>query len=485
MITWMQKHRKYLVITIWVSTIAFVGAGFVGWGAYDFNNDRSGAVAKVGDRKISIKEFQQAYSNFYGYYNNMMGGKLDQETANKLKLDELTLSNLINQTLLLSYADEIGLTVLEEEVQQAIVDDESFQVGGKFNKDRYFESLKGARLQPSEFEASLKKQILIKKVSELLTIKPTTLEMEMMTAATFMKDKLKISIIESNEPVNVSEADLKAYHEQNKESFMTELTYNLDIIELAVAKTEVDDKELQTFFEENKHNYKDSEGRLLGFVDAGDKAVVDFQKKITKKEALKSYLDFKKGNIDKQSSLSITQASDLYDPEKFAELSIGDVAKPIELEDKFVICKLTSIEQPKPKSFEDARAQISAIVTQAKQDEQLANLAKNRLAMFEGETTEFLSRDDVAKVPMLSPEESAEFLNEVFSSNEKSGYKIFNNKAVLYEILEQQLLDTNKLDSYKDLLSENIIKLKDAELNQNLVKVLEGRYEVHRYYKGR
>ena len=37
MITWMQKHRKYLVVTIWVSTIAFVGAGFVGWGAYDLN----------------------------------------------------------------------------------------------------------------------------------------------------------------------------------------------------------------------------------------------------------------------------------------------------------------------------------------------------------------------------------------------------------------------------------------------------------------
>ena len=49
MITWMQKHKKYLVITIWISTIAFVGAGFVGWGAYDFNKSRATSVAKVGD----------------------------------------------------------------------------------------------------------------------------------------------------------------------------------------------------------------------------------------------------------------------------------------------------------------------------------------------------------------------------------------------------------------------------------------------------
>ena len=52
MISWMQKHRKYLVITIWISTIAFVGAGFVGWGSFDYGS-MSGDVAKVGKVKVS------------------------------------------------------------------------------------------------------------------------------------------------------------------------------------------------------------------------------------------------------------------------------------------------------------------------------------------------------------------------------------------------------------------------------------------------
>ena len=60
MITWMQKHKKYLVVTIWVSTIAFVGAGFVGWGAYDFNKSRATSIAKVGNIDISYQRFQQA-----------------------------------------------------------------------------------------------------------------------------------------------------------------------------------------------------------------------------------------------------------------------------------------------------------------------------------------------------------------------------------------------------------------------------------------
>ena len=58
MISFMQKHKKYLVITIWVSTIAFVGAGFVGWGSYDFSST-SNAVAVVGENKVSINEMQR------------------------------------------------------------------------------------------------------------------------------------------------------------------------------------------------------------------------------------------------------------------------------------------------------------------------------------------------------------------------------------------------------------------------------------------
>ena len=48
MISWMQKHNKYLVWTIWIATIAFIGAGFVGWGSYSFGS-KAGNVAKVGD----------------------------------------------------------------------------------------------------------------------------------------------------------------------------------------------------------------------------------------------------------------------------------------------------------------------------------------------------------------------------------------------------------------------------------------------------
>lgn len=482
----MQRHRKYLVITIWISTIAFVGAGFVGWGAYDFNKDRSGAVATVGERKISIKEFQKAYANYYNYYNSMMGGKLDQETADKLKLDELTLTNLINQALLLSYADEIGLDVLDEEVQQSIVDDTNFHTDGKFDKQKYFDTLKGARLEAKDYEESLKKDILMKKVSALLTLQPTEQEMEMIAASTFMKDKLKVSVLsDENIYVDVSDEEIQSYYDANKQNFLTPKRYDIDIVQTLVSTVETPEDELQTFYEETKHDYKDSEGKLLSYEEAKDQVIVALQKKVAKKEALKTYLDFKKGDIQKEANQIIDEQSELFDLEKYAEAKEGDFIKPIELDDRFVSIKLNKVLLPEPKSLEEAKDEMLEILTEQKRVQELEKLAQNRLELFNGEDVGFVSRDDIDKLSLLSPESAAQFLNEVFSSNESKGYKIIDNKAILYEIVEQQLLDESKLENYGDLLRENLSRLKDSELNDNLVKLLHNRYEIHRYYKGR
>ena len=69
MISWMQKHHKYMVWTIWVAAIGFIGAGSVGWGHLHFGSKAS-TIAKVGDIEITQQELNQAYSNLYAKYAN-------------------------------------------------------------------------------------------------------------------------------------------------------------------------------------------------------------------------------------------------------------------------------------------------------------------------------------------------------------------------------------------------------------------------------
>ena len=70
MITWMQRHKKWLVVTLWISVFAFVGAGFVGWGSYDYSKSNS-TVAKVGLREVSLNDVQNEYSSLYNQYQSI------------------------------------------------------------------------------------------------------------------------------------------------------------------------------------------------------------------------------------------------------------------------------------------------------------------------------------------------------------------------------------------------------------------------------
>ena len=99
MITWMQKHKKWLIVTIWISTIAFVGAGFVGWGSYDYGKSNS-TVAIVGDTEIPMNDLQNEYSAIYNQYQQILGKSFNQELAKQLKIEDMALERVIQKILL-------------------------------------------------------------------------------------------------------------------------------------------------------------------------------------------------------------------------------------------------------------------------------------------------------------------------------------------------------------------------------------------------
>ena len=50
--------------------------------------------------------------------------------------------------------------------------------------------------------------------------------------------------------------------------------------------------------------------------------------------------------------------------------------------------------------------------------------------------------------------------------------------------MEQNLLPKDKLEKYTNLVNESIEKMKQSEINQNLVTELKTRYKIEQYYKG-
>ena len=184
MITWMQRHKKWLVVTIWISVIAFVGAGFVGWGDYDFNMNRSSSVAKVADEKISIMELNQRYSQVFSYYNEISNGTLTEQRAKESGLDSLALQSLIEDKLLISFAKRLGLSVSEDEILRVLINDKQFlDTNGLFDKNIYYAILAQNDIKPTQYESIIYDEILLDKLSLLFAMPLKQEELEIIVGA--------------------------------------------------------------------------------------------------------------------------------------------------------------------------------------------------------------------------------------------------------------------------------------------------------------
>jgi len=226
----MQKHKKWLIITIWISTIAFIGAGFVGWGAYSYG-DKASAVAKVGDIEISVAEFQKAYSNIYNQYAQIFKGNFDKEKAKAFGIEKQALKRLIDQALILNLAKEYEVTVSDEELAKTIASLPYFQKNGKFDKKLYKQILSQNNLKIKEFEEGVRKELTIAKVLHLLPVETSPNETRIADTLFNIADKIKYKLLTANDiKISVSEKELKLFWEKNKENFKTEVAYVVEYI---------------------------------------------------------------------------------------------------------------------------------------------------------------------------------------------------------------------------------------------------------------
>ncbi|BCX79578.1 peptidylprolyl isomerase [Campylobacter sp. 19-13652] len=481
MITWMQKHKKYLVVTIWISTIAFVGAGFVGWGAYDFNKGRATSLASVGKTNISIQDVQEKYSQIYSYYNGIMGGKLDKETADKMNLESIAINAAIEDALLINFASDLGLVASDEDVLNQIINDQNFSQNGKFNKEIYLNALKNAHIEPKEYENSLKKAILINKLRNAISLGTNAKDLELFNGAFFSKDKVALKIISLNKDmIKIDEAELKELWQKNKDLYKSQTSYTLNFIEVPVVQDSSDEAGLRLYYDEHMSNYKSSDDKLLDFEAAKEAVIKDYSIDKTRQEALKKYLSIKKGEITPEKTMTLTQQNAPFEISEITKAKVGESIKPILNGDKFMVAKITKITPPQPLSYQEAKPEVEKIYIKEKLASELKKQAEQAINSIPKDNAIWLSRDYEANINGLSKIEISNFITELFNSTNKKGYVILGEKAVVYDILEQKLL-TNVSEKYKTLVEQNAKTLKNNELFKDLIAQLRKRYKVEEY----
>ena len=160
MLKTMRHHAKYFYVLFFIVILSFI---FWGVGNVD-KGQQERIVAEVDGLKIPAEEYFRAYDRALGFYRDLYKEKLDEEMLKKLNLKENILNSMIDSKVLLLEAKKEGVTISDDELNEAIRKDPAFMNNGAFDRDVYMNRLRLNRLTPEVYEAAKRQEMMIARV---------------------------------------------------------------------------------------------------------------------------------------------------------------------------------------------------------------------------------------------------------------------------------------------------------------------------------
>ncbi len=483
MISWMQKNNKFTVVVMWIAAGSFILAGaFTGSAGL-----RSNSIGKVGEIELNRDKFQMEYSNLFNQYNQMLQGKFDDAQAKEMGLQDQVINKMAAQARVLNLAKELGIIVTEKEVADRLASFPSFQTDGLFDRKIYNNYIKNSGLNFEIFENNLKDQLIIEKTFKLLNTRGLENEHKAFELAFKVADKLKYTILTQEDvKISIDEKKLKAFWEPRKEQFKTPKQYTLQIQWTETKETKVTEEEIKTYYDENRFNYTDKDGKILPYEEVKEWVKEATQIEKSKKNALKRYVKLKKGELDFDESLTL----ELNDPKlpkvlwmDIQSKQINDLLKPKVVGNRYAAVKITNIIEPKTKKYSEVKNRIHALYKEQAQKEALLSLAESKLSNIDNielNVSTFITLDNVEAQNLgLNQQETANFISKLFTSEEEKGIIPIGSKVMVYKIIEQKLipLESNRTK----IIYENADNVKAQSFQINIMEALAKKYPIKLY----
>lgn len=222
MLDYLRSHKSSRPVQIVLGLIAIVFIFFMGGGGGLVGGQTT--LAQVGDRPISLNEFQDARQRNEQYYREQYGNRLTPELMQALDLGSSTLNQLIDGAVLEAEAERLGLTVPDEAVRYEIREIEAFRPNGQFSVAAYTDALNRQNLSPARFEANVRQQMLIEQLVDIVRAgvhvgEDEAFEEFRASADKVTLDYIKVSSTDLQDTISIDESGLAAYFEENKEAY--------------------------------------------------------------------------------------------------------------------------------------------------------------------------------------------------------------------------------------------------------------------------
>jgi peptidyl-prolyl cis-trans isomerase D len=187
----------------------------------------SDAVATVQGRPITVADFTRAYNAQMAQFRNAYGGNMSTAMLRQLGLDRQVLQQMIDQEAVLAEATRLGITASDAEVRERIMSVPAFQENGQFiGEQRYRQLLRLQRppITAAQFEDEIRNSVILDKMRATLTEWITVSDAEADAEYKRRNEKVTLELVSFPtvsflEQVQVSDADVSAWFDANKETY--------------------------------------------------------------------------------------------------------------------------------------------------------------------------------------------------------------------------------------------------------------------------
>ncbi|MBN1299614.1 MAG: peptidylprolyl isomerase, partial [Melioribacteraceae bacterium] len=295
----------------------------------DIITQRSNNIGSVNGEDITYQEFTNVLEQYRQFQVNQTGQEIPENQMEMLRENAWQL--LVNQRLLRMKIDELGLTVTDEEVREALlgpnppasVTQYFVDSTGSFNREAY----EAAIYNPQNKQAMIQVEEQVR--DELLQKK--------------LQDQINASIVISDDQI------MQRYVEQNIKMDVKYVLVNTNTIEDSAAQVSEDD--IEDFYEENKDNYKIDPQRKVKYVlfrkkaSEGDSTAIrnnlnDIVTKLsTDTSSFKTYVEIYSDQPYKKDSVSVSQIP-AEAQDAIVNASAGDILGPLMTSEGYAVYRM-------------------------------------------------------------------------------------------------------------------------------------------------
>ncbi len=404
MYDFVYKHKRWLQIALLVVIVppfALFGIDF-----YFRNTDTGGALARIGDARISEVEFSRALRQAQEKMREMMRNNPDPSMLNSPQLKDSVLNELIERKVTLSHVAKAGMTISDAELQKMIAAVEAFHdQSGKFSRERYRQLLQGQGLTPATFEYQVRSNIMLEQVRAIYSGSAFIPDSVADRLLKIREQEREVSQVVFNpadyrKQVKISDTDVETYYTEHKGEFLLPERVKVEFVVLSLEafqrNVQVSDEEIKKFYQENQSRFQTPEERRASHILIPAAASASPDEKAKAKAQAEDLFKQLKANPKKFGEFAAQYSKDPGSAEKGGDLGffgrglmvkpfddaafsmkVGDISGPVETQYGYHIIRLDAIKAMKPTAQEAVRAQIESEIRKPKVAKAFAEAAEN------------------------------------------------------------------------------------------------------------